>query len=100
MLEDMEARWLSGCPLDVPSYTALANMISRTLRTLGLERRQRDVTPDLATYVADRATDDVPGKRSAHDNPTQPPRPRRPPRPKGKRAASPLPTLPPGCELP
>jgi hypothetical protein len=52
MLGDAEARWLSGRPVDVAEYTTLANAQSRILKMLGLERRQRDVTPDLHRYIA------------------------------------------------
>lgn len=52
MIEDIEARWLSGRPLDVAAYCALVNVQRRLLTTVGLQRRSRDVTPDLASYVA------------------------------------------------
>jgi hypothetical protein len=52
MIEDIEARWLSGQPLDVAAYCALVNVQRRLLTTVGLQRRPRDVTPDLAAYVA------------------------------------------------
>jgi hypothetical protein len=79
-LEDMEARWLSGHPLDVPAYAALTNVVSRSLRILGLQRRPRDVTPDLTSYIDAQASEPaVPGKRGASDRPDQPPRPPRPP---------------------
>jgi hypothetical protein len=55
MLRDMEANWLSGRPLDIAAYTTLANTQSRLLKLLGLERRPRDVTPDLHRYIAARA---------------------------------------------
>lgn len=58
MLEDMEALWLSGRPVDVAAYGTLTNVAARLLRTIGLQRRPRDVTPDLAAYVASRATAD------------------------------------------
>jgi hypothetical protein len=51
VLQDMEAHWLSGRSLDIASYTTLANTQSRLLKLLGLERRPRDVTPDLARYM-------------------------------------------------
>lgn len=52
MLEDMEANWLSGRPLDVQTYCTLQNAQRRALTTLGLERKPRDVTPDLNRYIA------------------------------------------------
>lgn len=55
MLQDMEAHWLSGRGVDVAAYTTLSNTQSRLLKLLGLQRRPRDVTPDLAAYVAAKA---------------------------------------------
>jgi hypothetical protein len=52
MVEDMEARWLLGRPIDVAAYTALVNVQRRLLTTVGLQRRPRDVTPDLQSYIA------------------------------------------------
>jgi hypothetical protein len=60
MIEDMEARWLSGRPLDVAAYCALVNVQRRLLTTVGLQRRPRDVTPDLAAYVAANTIEAVP----------------------------------------
>jgi hypothetical protein len=56
MLEHLEAAWLTGGGLDVSAYTALANLLRRLLTTVGLERRPRDVTPDLERYIAAAAT--------------------------------------------
>lgn len=36
---------LKGEPVDIAAYTTLTNALVRTLKTLGLERRARDVTP-------------------------------------------------------
>jgi len=55
MIEHIEATWLSGGELDVAAYTALVNVQRRLLTTVGLQRRPRDVTPDLADYVAAKA---------------------------------------------
>jgi hypothetical protein len=54
MIEHIEATWLSGGELDVTAYTALVN-VQRRLLTVGLQRRPRDVTPDLDNYVASKA---------------------------------------------
>ena len=51
MLEHVEALWLMGKGVDVAAYTALANLQRRLLVTVGLQRRSRDVTPDLARYI-------------------------------------------------
>lgn len=60
MLAHMEAAWLTGQGVDVAIYTTLANTQSRILKMLGLERRPRDVTPDLTAYVASRSPSVIP----------------------------------------
>jgi hypothetical protein len=60
MLGDAEARWLSGRSIDVAEYTTLANTQSRVLKMLGLERRARDVTPDLHRYIGENGPQAVP----------------------------------------
>lgn len=54
MCEHMEAAWLTGKGLDVGAYSALVNVQRRLLATVGLQRRPRDVTPDLASYIKER----------------------------------------------
>lgn len=44
-LEMMEQHILTGTTIDVGQYTALTSVLIRTLKTLGLERRAKDVTP-------------------------------------------------------
>ena len=56
MIEHLEAVWLTGNGLDVAAYTALVNVQRRLLTTVGLQRRAKDVTPDLAKYIAGAAT--------------------------------------------
>jgi hypothetical protein len=51
LLARLEARIVEGQEVDVSELVALANAQSRTLARLGLERRQRDATPDLRTYI-------------------------------------------------
>ncbi len=51
MIDDMEARWMLGEPVDVTEYLAASNAQRRLLTTLGLERRARDVTPSLRDQV-------------------------------------------------
>lgn len=87
VLQDMETQWLSGRPLDVAAYSTLSNTQSRLLKMLGLERRPRDVTPELARYIEARATETPPPLPAA-------PLPA-PPSPVARTAApAPLPTLP------
>jgi hypothetical protein len=47
-IEDCEARWITGESVEVNEYLAAINAQRRVLATIGLERRQRDVTPSLA----------------------------------------------------
>lgn len=60
MLEHMEALWLIGKGVDVAAYCALVNVQRRLLTTVGLQRRPRDVTPDLAKYIAARTAPAAP----------------------------------------
>jgi hypothetical protein len=71
-IEDMETRWIMGGELDVAAYSSLSNVLSRTLRILGLQRQSKDITGDLQSYIT---------ARTAGDNPEQPPRTPRPPKP-------------------
>jgi hypothetical protein len=56
-LNAADAEMLEGTPasLGAGEYATLANSLNRILTTIGLKRRPRDVTPDLRTYIADRA---------------------------------------------
>jgi len=54
--EQAEAEQAQGKELDVAAYTTATNTLRRLLSDLGLERRARDVTPDLHSYI----------RRSAH----------------------------------
>ena len=47
LLEDIEAAWLSGQPIDPAQYCTLVNSQRRLLETVGLKRQARDVTPKL-----------------------------------------------------
>jgi hypothetical protein len=43
--ELLDASILSGEAVDVAAYTTLTNSLVRTLKTLGLERRAKDISP-------------------------------------------------------
>jgi len=47
-IESCEAQWLAGQEVALGDYLAAINAQRRVLSTVGLERRQRDVTPSLA----------------------------------------------------
>ena len=49
--ELLEAEAARGADLEVDSYVKLVNALNRTLGSIGLKRRPRDVTPNLHEYV-------------------------------------------------
>ena len=49
--ELLEAEAARGAALEIDSYVKLVNALNRTLGSIGLKRRPRDVTPDLRDYV-------------------------------------------------
>jgi hypothetical protein len=51
-LEQREGMLSKGEPVDLDSYTRAASHLRRILETLGIERRQVDVTPDRDEYLA------------------------------------------------
>jgi hypothetical protein len=59
-IESCEARWLAGETVELADYLAAINAQRRVLATIGLERRPRDVTVDLKTYIAGKQTSVIP----------------------------------------
>lgn len=55
MLKDASATYLSGGAVDLAEFMALTNAQRRLLSDLGLERKARDVTPSIQTYMASKA---------------------------------------------
>jgi hypothetical protein len=55
MLKDAAAAYLSGESVDLAEFMALTNAQRRLLADLGLERRLRDVTPDLSMIIREAA---------------------------------------------
>lgn len=53
--ETIEARLAAGDDLDVGQFTTATNTLRRLLLDLGLDPAQRDVTPSLSEYLAQRA---------------------------------------------
>jgi hypothetical protein len=51
-LERLEARFSRNEPTDLDAYARAASHLRRMLETLGLDRKQRDVTPTLDSYLA------------------------------------------------
>lgn len=52
--EDAEAALARGDDFDVATYATAANAMRRLLADIGLERRAKDVTPSLASYLAQK----------------------------------------------
>ena len=53
--EAVEAKLAAGEEIDIGTYTTATNALRRVLIDLGLERRARDATPSIETYLALRA---------------------------------------------
>jgi hypothetical protein len=51
LIESAETQLLAGEPVDLASYLSAVGMQRRVLLALGLSRRTKDVTPDLAEYL-------------------------------------------------
>jgi hypothetical protein len=49
--QDFETRFLLGEAIELPDYLAAVNNLRRVLRTIGLERKARDVGPSLADLM-------------------------------------------------
>jgi hypothetical protein len=61
-IESCEVKWLGGAAVELQDYLAAINAQRRVLATIGLERRARNVTPDLHDYLAAKSAldDEVP----------------------------------------
>lgn len=55
--ERMEGEAATGHPIDLEQYGTLTDRLGRAFQRIGLRRRARDVTPDLATYLAAKYDD-------------------------------------------
>lgn len=52
--EERETELAQGQDFDASQYATIANALRRLLADLGLERKARDVTPSLQSYIAGR----------------------------------------------
>jgi hypothetical protein len=52
--EKMEGEAAAGNEIDLETFGQLTDRLGRCFNRLGLKRQQRDVTPDLQTYLRDR----------------------------------------------
>lgn len=53
--EAVEVRLANGEEVDIGTLTTAANSLRRILQDIGLDRRQRDVTPTITEYMSARA---------------------------------------------
>ena len=53
--EERETELAQGQDFDALQYSTVSNAMRRLLTDLGLKRVARDVTPDLASYIAQKA---------------------------------------------
>lgn len=70
--EQAEAEMVAGGVLDLAEFTTAANSLRRLLSDLGLERRAKDISPSLASYIALKSTQrtqDSFNPESASDHP-------------------------------
>jgi hypothetical protein len=51
--EQQEALFVLGREFDITAYGTAANNLRRLLCTIGLERRAKDITPTIASYLRD-----------------------------------------------
>ncbi|WP_294609341.1 hypothetical protein [uncultured Roseovarius sp.] len=56
--EEREAELARGQEFDAQGYATISNALRRLLNDLGLERRARDVTPELRDYINGNAQAD------------------------------------------
>jgi hypothetical protein len=54
-LERLEGLLSLGRPVDLDLYARTAGHFRRICETLGIERRKRDITPDLRDYLKGKA---------------------------------------------
>jgi hypothetical protein len=69
LLEHMEAERLDGVDISVGSYSNLVSTLHNLLRTVGLERVMRDVTPNLSAYIRQRdaaTVENAPGRETSN----------------------------------
>jgi len=58
VVEDAEVKWATNdSAFELDKYLAAVNCLRRVLASVGLERRQRDATPSLDEYLAERVND-------------------------------------------
>jgi uncharacterized protein YjiS (DUF1127 family) len=59
MLQDAATSYLQGEPIDLMEFQTLTNAQRRLLSDLGLQRRMRDVEPDIQSYLKRRTSSEA-----------------------------------------
>ena len=57
VVADSYARWLKGEDISLAELATVQNAFLRVAGSLGFQRRAKDITPDLATYLKESAED-------------------------------------------
>jgi hypothetical protein len=52
LAEQMESRLANGEEISIERHALLCSTLTRLAQRIGIDRRQRDVTPSLAEYLA------------------------------------------------
>ncbi|MER9167691.1 hypothetical protein NKI12_09950 [Mesorhizobium australicum] len=55
MIRDAQVRWLRGEPISLTELATLLNCRRRDAELIGLDPAPRDITPDIATFMANKA---------------------------------------------
>lgn len=64
-LEEVEGMLSEGKSADLTAYASAAGHLRRILATLGVERRPRNITPDLQAYLRRKQADEF--DKEAHE---------------------------------
>ncbi|BCH01251.1 hypothetical protein MesoLj131b_32500 [Mesorhizobium sp. 131-2-5] len=57
MIRDAQVRWLKGEQISLTELATLLNCRRRDAELIGLDPTPRDITPDIATFMATRAAE-------------------------------------------
>jgi hypothetical protein len=70
--ETAEATMAAGDEIDIGTFATTANAMRRLLVDLGLERKARDISPTLASYIALKSTQEPQDSSRRESVPNQP----------------------------
>jgi len=65
VLRDMQVRWLKGETVTAGEMSSTENTFNRTAQALGLKRRSKDITPDLAKIIEQKAAEKAEAEAAA-----------------------------------